>query len=257
MFRALRSGRRGALRVETASRRGDELLRGDGRDSTRRTPEVEPVPRAPARMITQASSGRDTRWRDSKAPGYRRNPDLPESCAFIFDGVDEEVIGTFGLIMDGSSGDEIDRFDVGRAAQRRRSCSRRPPATATSTLPGKMSWLQRRPRRHAEPRGPIRRDLAREAGWGSGLQRRVDLHPRIALARRISQQHLNGGRERARRDPVAAGAFFSAGPSIGNSGSAPPPGGRTVDRAAPIRRSSPARRRSPHPRPRGRSPSRG
>jgi N,N-dimethylformamidase len=53
---------------------------------------------------------------DSKAPGYRRNPDLPEDCAFIFDGVEEEVIGTFGLIMDGSSGDEIDRFDVGRGS---------------------------------------------------------------------------------------------------------------------------------------------
>ena len=53
---------------------------------------------------------------DSKAPGYRRNPDLPESCAFIFAGVDEEVIGTFGLIMDGSSGDEIDRFDIGRGS---------------------------------------------------------------------------------------------------------------------------------------------
>ncbi|MHC9043928.1 N,N-dimethylformamidase beta subunit family domain-containing protein [Microbacterium saperdae] len=53
---------------------------------------------------------------DSRAPGYRRNPDLPERCAFIFEGVDEEVIGTFGLIMDGSSGDEIDRFDVGRGS---------------------------------------------------------------------------------------------------------------------------------------------
>ncbi|GAA5149745.1 large subunit of N,N-dimethylformamidase [Microbacterium pseudoresistens] len=53
---------------------------------------------------------------DSRAPGYRRNPDLPEECAFVFDGVDEEVIGTFGLIMDGSSGDEIDRFDVDRGS---------------------------------------------------------------------------------------------------------------------------------------------
>ncbi|WEK60772.1 MAG: hypothetical protein P0Y60_15940 [Candidatus Microbacterium colombiense] len=53
---------------------------------------------------------------DSKAPGYRRNPDLPDRCAFLFDGIDDEVIGDFGLIMDGSSGDEIDRFDVGRGS---------------------------------------------------------------------------------------------------------------------------------------------
>lgn len=51
---------------------------------------------------------------DEKAPGYRRMPDShrPEA-AFLFEGIGaDEVIGDFGLIMNGSSGDELDRFDV-------------------------------------------------------------------------------------------------------------------------------------------------
>jgi N,N-dimethylformamidase len=51
---------------------------------------------------------------DEKAPGYARMPDsaLPEA-AFAFEGIDpDEIIGDFGLIMDGASGDEIDRFDL-------------------------------------------------------------------------------------------------------------------------------------------------
>lgn len=51
---------------------------------------------------------------DEKAPGYARMPDAdrPEA-AFVFEGVaPDEIIGDFGLIMDGASGDEIDRFDL-------------------------------------------------------------------------------------------------------------------------------------------------
>lgn len=65
---------------------------------------------------------------DSKAPGFRRSPD---SCRpefeFAFAGVEDEVVGDFGLIMNGSSGDELDRFDLDRGS---------PPETvvlATST----------------------------------------------------------------------------------------------------------------------------
>ncbi|WP_136056128.1 N,N-dimethylformamidase beta subunit family domain-containing protein [Microbacterium sp. K24] len=64
---------------------------------------------------------------DSKAPGYRRSAALPAELGFVFAGVDDEVIGDFGLIMNGSSGDEIDRFDPERGS---------PPETvvlATST----------------------------------------------------------------------------------------------------------------------------
>jgi N,N-dimethylformamidase len=51
---------------------------------------------------------------DAKAPGYRRMPDsLTPEAAFVFAGIGEdEIIGNFGLIMNGTSGDEIDRFDA-------------------------------------------------------------------------------------------------------------------------------------------------
>jgi N,N-dimethylformamidase len=47
-----------------------------------------------------------------KAPGYQRLEDsYDKRAAFIFDGVEEELIGDFGLVMDGASGDELDRID--------------------------------------------------------------------------------------------------------------------------------------------------
>ncbi|XBS68428.1 N,N-dimethylformamidase beta subunit family domain-containing protein [Acerihabitans sp. KWT182] len=50
---------------------------------------------------------------DNRAPGYRRTPQsYDDKVAWVFDGIDEEVIGDFGLIMNGTSGDEIDRVDV-------------------------------------------------------------------------------------------------------------------------------------------------
>lgn len=55
---------------------------------------------------------------DEKAPGYRRMPDSHRpQAAFLFEGIGEdEVIGDFGLIMNGASGDELDRFDIGRGS---------------------------------------------------------------------------------------------------------------------------------------------
>lgn len=53
---------------------------------------------------------------DSKAPGFRPAENLPEGFEFVFAGVTDEVIGEFGLIMNGSSGDEIDRFDPERGS---------------------------------------------------------------------------------------------------------------------------------------------
>ncbi|WP_186307547.1 N,N-dimethylformamidase beta subunit family domain-containing protein [Microbacterium sp. 1.5R] len=55
---------------------------------------------------------------DSRAPGFRRSTDLPRELAFVFEGVTDEIIGDFGLIMNGSSGDEIDRFDPDRGSPR-------------------------------------------------------------------------------------------------------------------------------------------
>lgn len=50
---------------------------------------------------------------DNKAPGYQRSPrSYHEDVAWVFAGIDEDVIGDFGLIMNGTSGDEIDRVDM-------------------------------------------------------------------------------------------------------------------------------------------------
>lgn len=47
-------------------------------------------------------------------PGYKRLPDSYDPRAtFIFDGVNDEVVGEFGLVMNGAAGDEIDRIDYG------------------------------------------------------------------------------------------------------------------------------------------------
>jgi N,N-dimethylformamidase len=49
---------------------------------------------------------------DERAAGYARCPaSYSGPAAWAFDGVEESVIGEFGLIMDGAAGDEIDRFD--------------------------------------------------------------------------------------------------------------------------------------------------
>ncbi len=51
-----------------------------------------------------------------KAPGFRRLDDSHDPrAAFIFKGVEDVLIGDFGLVMDGAAGDEIDRcdFDLG------------------------------------------------------------------------------------------------------------------------------------------------
>jgi N,N-dimethylformamidase len=49
---------------------------------------------------------------DRKAPGYRRSPrSYGKDVAWVFEGITDEVVGDFGLIMNGTSGDEIDRID--------------------------------------------------------------------------------------------------------------------------------------------------
>jgi N,N-dimethylformamidase len=49
---------------------------------------------------------------DRKSPGYRRSPaSYRDDLAWVFEGIDDEVIGDFGLIMNGTAGDEIDRID--------------------------------------------------------------------------------------------------------------------------------------------------
>lgn len=49
---------------------------------------------------------------DRKAPGYRRSEaSYRPEASWVFDGIEEKVVGDFGLIMNGTSGDEIDRID--------------------------------------------------------------------------------------------------------------------------------------------------
>jgi N,N-dimethylformamidase len=49
----------------------------------------------------------------SKAAGYRRHPASYEGVGKVFfAGIDDEVIGDFGHILDGAAGDEVDRYDV-------------------------------------------------------------------------------------------------------------------------------------------------
>jgi N,N-dimethylformamidase len=55
---------------------------------------------------------------DKKAAAFKRTPDSfrPEA-QFVFAGIGpDELIGDFGLIMNGCSGDEIDRFDPGKGS---------------------------------------------------------------------------------------------------------------------------------------------
>ncbi|WP_405435921.1 hypothetical protein OG373_04200 [Streptomyces avidinii] len=51
---------------------------------------------------------------DEKAPAFARTPlSYEPEWAWVFDGIDDELIGDFGLIMNGASGDELDRCDLG------------------------------------------------------------------------------------------------------------------------------------------------
>lgn len=49
---------------------------------------------------------------DRKAPGYRRSAaSYRPEASWVFEGIADLVVGDFGLIMNGTSGDEIDRID--------------------------------------------------------------------------------------------------------------------------------------------------
>ncbi len=48
---------------------------------------------------------------------YRRTPESKdERVSFVFDGIDDEIIGDFGLLQGGAAGYEIDRFDLDRGS---------------------------------------------------------------------------------------------------------------------------------------------
>jgi N,N-dimethylformamidase len=93
---------------------------------------------------------------DGRSIGYRRlAASRDPRVAFIFESVEEEVIGDFGLVMGGAAGDEVDRADLALGT---------PPETmvlATALLSecysvlleDRISW--RSDRRHGEPRADM------------------------------------------------------------------------------------------------------
>jgi N,N-dimethylformamidase len=66
--------------------------------------------RAPNRLVGVGFTSEG--W-DTRAPGYRRTAAASdERFAWVFEGIGpDELIGDFGLVMDGTAGDEIDRAD--------------------------------------------------------------------------------------------------------------------------------------------------
>lgn len=101
------------VRRGAAGTRPSECAPGEGTHST--TGEPGGLWRSRGRWPNHLTGvGMTAQGWDHKAPGYRRMPDsfLPQA-RFAFEGIaDDEIIGDFGLIMDGAAGDEIDRFDV-------------------------------------------------------------------------------------------------------------------------------------------------
>jgi N,N-dimethylformamidase len=93
---------------------------------------------------------------DGRSVGYRRLAASHDPrVAFIFESVDEEIIGDFGLVMGGAAGDEVDRADLALGT---------PPETmvlATALLSecysvlleDRISW--RSDRRQGEPRADM------------------------------------------------------------------------------------------------------
>lgn len=72
--------------------------------------------RAPNRLvgIGMAAQG----W-DDATPGFERTAaSRDERVEFLFKGIEEEVIGDFGLVLGGAAGDEIDRADIGLGTPR-------------------------------------------------------------------------------------------------------------------------------------------
>jgi N,N-dimethylformamidase len=65
--------------------------------------------RSPNRLVGVGFAAQG--WSDP-SPGYHRTPASHDpSVSWIFDGVEDDVIGDFGVAMGGAAGDELDRYD--------------------------------------------------------------------------------------------------------------------------------------------------
>lgn len=66
--------------------------------------------RAPNRLVGVGMAAQG--W-DTSTPGFELTPEARDPrVADLFDGIEENVIGDFGLVLGGAAGDEIDRADV-------------------------------------------------------------------------------------------------------------------------------------------------
>lgn len=72
--------------------------------------------RAPNRLVGVGMAAQG--W-DTSTPGFERTEASRDPrAADLFDGIDEDVIGDFGLVLGGAAGDEIDRADFGLGTPR-------------------------------------------------------------------------------------------------------------------------------------------
>ncbi len=65
--------------------------------------------RAPQQLAGVGFTGQG----DFEGTYYRRNPDLPDEYTWVFEGIDDEILGDFGLSGGGAAGFELDRVDYG------------------------------------------------------------------------------------------------------------------------------------------------
>ena len=55
---------------------------------------------------------------DFQGTYYRRNPNIPQQYQWVFDGIEDEILGNFGLNGGGAAGFELDRIDYGLGTPR-------------------------------------------------------------------------------------------------------------------------------------------
>ena len=113
------------------------------------------------------------------AAGYRRLPASHDPrVQFIFDGIGaDEVIGDFGLVLDGAAGDESRPLRRGPRLTRARAAAGHQRWPAHRLLPGDRRGRAdhgARPGRHGEPEGPRRHGLLRGSRWRGRLLGRLD-----------------------------------------------------------------------------------
>ena len=132
---------------------------------------------------------------------YRRLEDSysPE-CKWIFDGVDEECFGDYGLLGGGAAGLEIDRYDIEAGTPHH--------AHVLATSEGHSDLMMQvneeihyhvarlLRRRGPQPVGALRPRLLQDPGRRRRVQHRIDRVVREPVAQRLRQRRVTNHRER-------------------------------------------------------------